>query len=189
MNVITAVISTLFFVFLASYLFVFYASAVDKAFFLNTEKIQAQLTEGTYAGVNDIVNPAALAKAFQDEWNPFIVLFPFIFLAFAIALDIFWEAGKKWVVVVLAVLTLVFDILLAIQISQKIYIAKFLMGQETGEWSVKPINPLTWDLNIWTVIFCGFVVSMLVSIIYHVMNERWKMVLPFQETPKGIGHT
>ena len=182
LNVITAIISTLFFVFLASYLFVFYASAVDKAFFLNTEKIQAQLTEGTYAGINDIVNPTALAKAFQGEWNPFIFLFPFIFLAFAIALDYFWEASKKGVVVVLAALTLAFDILLAIQISQKINLAKVLMGQETGEWSVKPINPLTWDLNIWTVIFCGFVVSMLVSIIYHVMNERWKVVSPLQET-------
>ena len=78
---ITAIISTIFFVFLAIYLFIFYASAVDKAFFLNTEAIQAQLAQGTYAGVNDVVNPKALFKAFQGEWNLFIVMFSICFLS------------------------------------------------------------------------------------------------------------
>ena len=178
LSVITAIVSTVFFICLATYLFVFYASAVDKAFFLNTEAIQAQLREGTYAGVNDVVNPRALFKAFQGEWNLFVVMFPFVFLAFAIALDYFWERGK-WmylVVLLLAVLTLVFDTILAIQISQKIHQAKILMGQETEQWTFR-IS----DLNMWTVIFCGFVVSLLVSIIYHVMNQRWKVISPPQK--------
>ncbi len=177
----TAILSTVFFVLLATYLFIFYASAVDKAFFLNTEAIQAQLSQGTYAGVNDVVNPRALFKAFQGEWNLFVIMFPFVFLAFAIALDYFWERGK-WmylIALLLAVLTLIFDGILAIQISQKIHQAKVLMGQETGQWSFR-LN----DLNMWTVIFCGFVVSLLVSIIYHVMNQRWKMVTPIQEESK-----
>ena len=181
MSLITAIISTIFFVCLAAYLFVFYASAVDKAFFLNTEAIQAQLDSGTYAGVNDVVNPGALFKAFQGEWNLFVVMFPFVFLAFAIALDYFWEQGK-WMYLVaffLAILTLVFDGILAIQISQKIHQANVIMGQETGQWTFK-IN----DLNMWTVIFCGFIVSMLVSIVYHVMNQRWEVVSPLQERSK-----
>ena len=177
-NFITAILATFFFILLAAYLFIFYASAVDKAFFLNTEAIQAQLAQGTYAGVNDVVNPKALSKAFQGEWNLFVLMFPFVFLAFAIALDYFWEQGK-WmylVAILLAALTLIFDAILAVQISQKIHQAKILMGQETEQWSFR-IN----DLNMWTVIFCGFVVSMLVSIIYHVMNQRWKAVSPPQE--------
>lgn len=181
MSLITAIISTIFFICLATYLFVFYASAVDKAFFLNTEAIRAQLDKGTYAGVNDVVNPGALFKAFQGEWNLFVVMFPFVFLAFAIALDYFWEQGK-WMYLValfLAVLTLVFDGILAIQISQKIHQANVIMGQETGQWTFR-IN----DLNMWTVIFCGFIVSMLVSIVYHVMNQRWKVVSPLQEKSK-----
>lgn len=36
------------------------------------------------------------------------------------------------------------------------------------------------DLNIWTVLFCGFMVSLLVSILYHVTRERWKGVKPDQ---------
>ena len=176
---VAAIISTIFFVCLAIYLFIFYASAVDKAFFLNTEGIQAQLEQGTYAGVNDVVNPKAVSKAFQGEWNPFVLMFPFIFLAFAIALDYFWETGKRWIAVVLAVLTFIFDSILAIQISQKIHQAKMIMGQETEQWTFK-----IGDLNMWTVIFCGFIVSLLVSIIYHVMNQRWKAVSPPQEHPK-----
>ena len=176
---VSAIISTVFFVCLAIYLFIFYASAVDKAFFLNSEAIQEQLTQGTYAGVNDVVNPKAVSKAFQGEWNVFVLMFPFIFLAFAIALDYFWETGKKWIAVGLALLTLIFDSILAIQISQKIHQAKILMGQETGQWAFS-----LRDLNMWTVIFCGFVVSLLVSIIYHVMNHRWKAISPAQEHPK-----
>ena len=181
-SLITAIISTIFLACLATYLFIFYASAVDKAFFLNTEAIQAQLAQGTYAGVHDIVNPSALFKAFQGEWNLFVIMFPFVFLVFAIALDYFWEQGK-WgylVAFVLAGLTLVFDGILAIQISQKIHQAKILMGQETEQWTFR-MN----DLNMWTVIFCGFVVSLLVSIIYYVTNQRWKAAVPIQEKSKA----
>ena len=182
MSLIPAIISTAFFVLLATYLFIFYASAVDKAFFLNTEAIQAQLAQGTYAGVNDVVNPSALSKAFQGEWNLFVIMFPFVFLAFAIAFDYFWEQGG-WMYIVallLAVFTFVFDCILAVQISQKIHQAKILMGQETEQWAFR-IN----DLNMWTVIFCGFIVSMLVSIMYHVMNQRWKVVSPPQGKSKA----
>lgn len=183
-NRITAIISSVVLGFLAIYLIFFYASAADKAFFLNTEAIQEQLAQGTYAGINDVVNPSALFKAFQGgwhKWNPVVVMLPFVFLAFAIALDYFWEQGKWWFVLLLAALTLVFDTILAIQISQKIHQAKVLMDPDAGEWSVNSINPFTWDLNIWTVIFCGFVVSMLVSITYHVMNQRWKAISPPEE--------
>ena len=38
---------------------------------------------------------------------------------------------------------------------------------------------------MWTVIFCGFVVSLLVSITYHVTNKRWKAVSPTQESFKA----
>ena len=181
MGLVTAIISTVFFACLATYLFIFYASAVDKAFFLNTEAIQAQLAQGTYAGVNDVVNPKALFKAFQGEWNLFVLMFPFVFLAFAIALDYFWEQGKLMYLVALLLggLTLIFDSILAIQISQKIHQAKILMGQETEQWAFR-MN----DLNMWTVIFCGFVVSLLVSIMYHVMNQRWQAVSPPQENSK-----
>ena len=167
-HLITGIVATVLLVGLASYLFVFYASAVDKAFFLK---------DASVAGLNDIVNPVAIFEALEGRWNLFVILFPFIFLGFAIALDHFWESARqwqhKWPADGLAIATFIFDGILAIQISQKLHDTRVLIGLTEGEWEFR------WnDLNIWTVLFCGFMVSLLVSILYHVTRERWKGVKP-----------
>ncbi len=167
-HLITGIVATVLLVGLASYLFVFYASAVDKAFFLKDASI---------AGLNDIVNPDAIFEALEGRWNLFVIFFPFIFLVFAIALDHFWESSEqwwqKWPAVGLLIATFLFDGILAIQISQKLHDTRVLIGLTEGEWEFR------WnDLNIWTVLFCGFMVSLLVSILYHVTRERWKGVKP-----------
>lgn len=169
-HLITGIVATVLLVGLATYLFVFYASAVDKAFFLKDASI---------AGLNDIVNPVAIFEALEGRWNLFVVFFPFIFLGFAIALDHFWESSvrwwQKWPAIGLAVATFLFDGILAIQISQKLHDTRVLIGLTVEEWEFR------WnDLNIWTVLFCGFMVSLLVSILYHVTRERWKGVKPDQ---------
>ena len=185
---IVASVATIVLIALAAYLFIFYASAVDKAFFLNEEAIQGQVAEGTYAGIQDIVNPAALSKVLQTR-NYFVLFFPCIFLGFALALDHFWEYGKRgWVIgIVLAALTLAFDVLLAIHISRKIYLAEEYIAKRMGE----PINPWTLDtsriLDILTVIFCGFVASLLVSVLYKVTRERWQQVNPINSQSKELG--
>lgn len=119
-HLITGIVATVLLVGLASYLFVFYASAVDKAFFLKDASI---------AGLNDIVNPVAIFEALEGRWNLFVVFFPFIFLGFAIALDHFWESSvrwwQKWPAIGLAVATFLFDGILAIQISQKLHDTRF----------------------------------------------------------------
>lgn len=179
---LVASVATVVLITLAVYLFIFYASAVDKAFFLNEDKIQQQVEEGTYAGVQDIVNPNALSKVFQAK-NYFVLFFPCLFLGFALALDHFWEFGKiKWVVGLVAI-TFVFDILLAIHISLKIHQAEVYIAQRLGqlesEWTLGDNF-----LNILTVIFCGFIASLLVSVLYNVTRERWKQVKQFQPQSK-----
>ena len=131
----------------------------------------------------DIVNPTALSEAFQRPGNPVVILFPSIFLAFAIVAHHFWEQ-RKWVLLgVILLLTLLFDGILAIQISQKIHEVKRIAGliPESENW-VPRIN----DLNMWTVIFCGFVVSLLVSILYHASIELWKEVRPLKDESKQL---
>ena len=64
---LVASVATVVLIALAVYLFIFYASAVDKAFFLNEDAIREQVEEGSYAGIRDIVNPKALFTALQDE--------------------------------------------------------------------------------------------------------------------------
>ena len=152
-SVATVVLSAL-----AAYLFIFYASAVDKAFFLNEDAIREQVEEGSYAGIRDIVNPKALFTALQDEnqdSNYLVLFFPWIFLGFALAVDHFWEFGKiKWAIV-LVVGTFFFDVLLAYHISEKIYLARkyiaIITGETIPEWALGDNV-----LNILTVIFCGF---------------------------------
>ena len=179
---LVASVATVVLIALAVYLFIFYASAVDKAFFLNENKIQQQVEEGTYAGVQDIVNPNALSKVFQAK-NYFVLFFPCLFLGFALALDHFWEFGKiKWVMGLVAI-TFVFDVLLAIHISLKIHQAEVYIAQRLGqlepEWTLGDNF-----LNILTVIFCGFVASLLVSVLYNVTRDRWKQVKQFQPQSK-----
>ena len=181
-TVIVASVATIVLVFLALYLFIFYASAVDKAFFLHDDKIQQQVDEGTYAGVQDIVNPKALFIAWQkgDQGrNYFVLFFPWVFLAFALAFDHFWESGKIRWVIGLGVVTLLFDVLLAIHISLKIHLARKYIADRMGD--VSPTWPGGDDfLDIFTVIFCGFVASLLVSVLYNVTRERWTHVKQFQ---------
>ena len=183
---IVASVATIVLCFLALYLFIFYASAVDKAFFLHEDKIQQQVEEGTYAGVQDIVNPKALFIAWQkgDQGrNYFVLFFPWVFLAFALAFDHFWESGKMRWVIGLGVVTFVFDVLLAIHISLKIHLARKYIAERMGD------STPTWPggddfLDIGTVIFCGFVASLLVSVLYNVTRDRWKQVKQFQPQSK-----
>ena len=183
---LVASVATIVLIFLAIYLFIFYASAVDKAFFLHEDKIQQQVEEGTYAGVQDIVNPKALWTAWQAEnqnRNYFVLFFPWVFLAFALAFDHFWESGKIAWVIGLGVVTFVFDVLLAIHISLKIHLARKYIAERMGDSS--PTWPGGDDfLDIGTVIFCGFVASLLVSVLYKVTRERWTHVKQFQPQSK-----
>lgn len=184
---IIASIATIVLAALAIYLFIFYASAVDKAFFLNEEAIQKQVDEGTYAGIQDIVNPAALSKVLQTR-NYFVLFFPCIFLGFALAFDHFWESGKRGWGIGLAALTFVFDVLLAIHISRKIYLAEKYIAERTGQtidpWTLMDTSRI---LDVFTVIFCGFVASLLVSVLYKVTRERWEQVNPINSQSKELG--
>ncbi len=183
---LVASVVTVVLIALAVYLFIFYASAVDKAFFLHEDKIQQQVEEGTYAGVQDIVNPKALFMAWQkgDQGrNYFVLFFPWVFLAFALAFDHFWESGKMRWVIGLGVVTFVFDVLLAIHISLKIHLARKYIAERMGDPT--PTWPGGDDfLDIGTVIFCGFVASLLVSVLYNVTRDRWKQVKQFQPQSK-----
>ena len=177
----TASIATIFLVPLTIYLFIFYASVVDKAFFLDVASLKGKSQDALNA--IDIVNPTALSEAFQKPGNLVVILFPSIFLAFAIVAHYFWEQ-RKWILLgAILLFTLVFDGILAIQISQKIHEVKKIAGliTESENWMFS-IN----DLNMWTVIFCGFIVSLLVSVLYHAAVELWKGVRPPTDESKQL---
>lgn len=166
-------------------LYFFYISALDKGFFSNTQFVSEDIA--SYDSLNEVFDPAAFFRAIQKA-NLWLILFPIFPLGLALVIHPFWtsaakqwESGKKsfallWVFIALmfVALTLVFDSVLALQISKKIHETNVIMGFVIEEWTISPINPFTWDLNIVLVLFCGFFVSVLLSVLFHFALEMWK---------------
>ena len=174
-----------FCVILSLALYFFYVSALDKGFFSSIDLENTDMA--SYASLNELFDSTAFGRAIR-KMNLWLILFPIFPLGLALVIHPFWtsavtqwEAGKKFVTffcvfiaLLFVVLTFVFDSILALQISKKIHEAKVIMGLATGEWTINPIAPLTWDLNIVLVLFCGFFVSVLLSVLFHFTLEMWK---------------
>ena len=177
-----------------AYLIIFYASAIDKAFFLNEEAIRQAVVTGEYAGIQDVVNPTAIYKALTWPPNILVVLFPIVFLCFAKLaehlLDLivgWWSQHRTRAIVfltgllVLVLGILAFDVILASQISKKIHIARDMIdrrsgGEGLGPWPINSINPFTYDLEMMTVIFCGFVSATGYSALWCLTAWKWKQI-------------
>ena len=174
-----------FCVILSLALYFFYVSALDKGFFSNIDLESTDMT--SYASLNELFDSTAFSRAIQKA-NFWLILFPIFPLCLALVIHPFWTSaikqwgsGKKFfafpyvfIALVFVGLTLVFDSVLALQISKKIHETKVIIGLATGEWAINPIDPLTWDLNIVLVLFCGFFVSVLLSVLFHFTLEMWK---------------
>ena len=161
-NKIIAIGMTLVLLILVFYLFVFYASAVDKAFFFDATKIK---------GINDIVNPFAIFEALEGRWNLFVILCPIVFLGTALALHHFWEKSSWWGMAVIGGVIFILDVMLAVRIARNIEKGEILTGQASG----------LDDLSIYIVILFGFGVALLCSVIYHIFWHQWRDILNLTE--------
>ena len=167
------VMMTLTLFFLIWYLFIFYASACDKAFFFDPIK-------QNNVGVSDLVNPFAIIEALTSDWvDYFVFLCPIIFLALALTLHYVWESSH-WKAVGLGIAIFVLDLLLAIQISRNIYKGEGKIRdvpEETSQVETIPWLNLDTLLLIALVIFFGFGVALLTSVVYHYFLKLWKVKL------------
>ena len=178
-----------FCVILSFALYFFYISAIDKGYLSNlpTPSESQDIDLERYTQLNDIFDPSSIVRAFQKA-NLWLIVFPFFALGLALVIHPLLTYGGKyrqvdkksaaivcWIGAFLFVIvTFIFDCILALQVSKKIHEAKVLFGLEEGDWPISPLRPGTWDLNIWLVLFCGFLVSLLLSVLFHFTLEMWK---------------
>lgn len=174
-----------FCVILSLALYFFYISGIDKGFFSQSVTEDTELE--SYDRLNEIFDPAAVFITFQ-EMNVWLIVFPIFPLALALVIHPFWTSAEtQWKenqklstlgwgggALLLLSATFAFDCILALQISKQIHNNGIITGVVEGEWQIRPINPLTWDLNIVLVLFCGFFASVLLSILFHFTLEEWK---------------
>lgn len=178
-----------FCVILSLALYFFYISAIDKGYLSNlpTPSESQDIDLERYTQLNDIFDPSSVFRAFQKA-NLWLIVFPFFALGLALVIHPlltyggkYQQEGKKNAAIVcwfgaflFVIVTFIFDCILALQVSKKIHEAKVLFGLVEGDWLISPLRPQTWDLNIWLVLFCGFLVSLLLSVLFHFTLEMWK---------------
>lgn len=112
---------------LIGYVYVFYASVAAKSFSPDNLTEHEQTDEGT---LNQYVDPSAWYDAWEksDPPNLFVLLFPMIFIGFAVVLhfcvrDLLETISRKWLNIgaaIFLILTLFFDGIIADRISQNI---------------------------------------------------------------------
>lgn len=145
-------------VILTTYLFIFYSSTFSSAFIKGPENIEQAM-----------FNPNALLDAFHEGTlkGMFLITVPIIFLGLGYGLHYFNEQKsnmKYFKVGFLVVITFLFDGILAVKI------AKSLHDLEATEMLITPppftIGTALSDINVWAVIFCGFIVYMIWAIVF-----------------------
>lgn len=146
---------------LTVYLFVFYSSTFYSAFFRNF---------GDGIGIGDAM---FYAKSIPDSLEAgfgqliFIMTAPIIFMALGYSLHYFsvQESWPKYVKMTSIILiTFVFDCILAYLIAKKIYDIEVM--SMLGEFPPYNIGMAITDMNVWAVIFCGFIVYMIWGVVF-----------------------
>lgn len=150
-------------VILTVYLFVFYSSTFFSAFFKNFDVIDDDIL--TQAMFDSKALPMALSKGLGSL--VFICSAPIIFMGLGYLLHFYSvEKGKmKYLKIAITVaITFVFDCILAYLIAKKIYDLDIM--SKPGEFPPFGLKMAISDINVWAVIFCGFITYMIWGFVF-----------------------
>mgnify|MGYP003235142776 FL=1 len=146
---------------LTLYLIVFYSSTFYSAFF---KTFDADITVGA-AMFDSQAIPHALNDGFGEVI--FILCAPIIFMGLGYGLHFFMQQ-ESWTKYVksgaILIITFIFDCILAYLIAEKIYDINSL--QYLAELPPFDIDIAANDVNVWAVIFCGFIVYLIWGIVF-----------------------
>jgi hypothetical protein len=148
------------------YLIVFYLSASYSGFFKNFESTEI---------ASAIFDGHAIEKAFQDGWLEavFVCTIPFAFMGLGYLIHMFLKEKKTgWIKIVLMFLiTFIFDAILAYLIESKIY-----EMTKTLEDPIFNLSIAFTKVEFWGIIFAGFVVYIIWGLVFDfVMKEHEAM--------------
>lgn len=155
------IIGLVILVILTIYLFVFYSSTFYSAFF---KGFNANVTIGAA-----MFDAQAIPQALSDGFGElvFILCAPIIFMGLGYGLHFFmlqdsWTKYVKTACILL--ITFVFDCILAYLIAEKIYNIQILT--KLGNYPDFSVAMAVKDINVWAVIFCGFIVYIIWGIVF-----------------------
>lgn len=146
---------------LTLYLFIFYSSTFYSAFF-------KEFDSGTNVG-DAMFDPQAVPNAFSSGLGEllFILCAPIMFMGLGYSLHFFMqqESWTKYLKSgsVLAI-TFIFDSILAYLIAEKIYVIQSMT--RLGDVPEFNIAMAIQDVNVWAVIFCGFIAYMIWGVVF-----------------------
>lgn len=172
---------------LTIYLFVFYSSATYSAFF---KEFNAE--DDTRLN-SSIFDPQAISRSWHDGFTQLLLILtvPAIFLGLGFLIHKYLEK-KTWQgylqVGVLLLVTLAFDVIIAYEITHKIY--EILRGRSVDD--LPPYSP--WlalqDINFWLIIFAGFVVYLIWGLLFeafsHAFTYRNKLLIALKDADHRI---
>lgn len=166
-------VGALILLFLTIYLWVFYSSASYSAFFRDFDP-------SSLAIAHAIFDAKAVPKAYHEGITELIliIMMPFIFLALGFLIHKFSEKksiGNYLKTAVLFAVTLLFDGLLAYEITGKIYDLKAL-GMFVSDLPAYSIAVAIKDINFWLIIFAGFVVYIVWGVVFSFVSEGYEKI-------------
>lgn len=150
---------------LAAYIFVFYISTSFSAFFREFDP-GISLFQGMF-------DPKALSKAYEAGLLElvFILFIPFVFFALGYLIHMFQEKKgviNKFKIVMLLIITFLFDAILAYLIDEKLYNLNKTFDSEAFNISVA-----FQSVSFWVIIFAGFVSYIVWGLVFDfVMKEH-----------------
>lgn len=146
---------------LTIYLFIFYSSTFYSAFF---KSFTSEISVGAA-----MFDAQAIPNSFANGFGQllFIMCAPIIFMGLGYGLH-FFSMQRNWTkylkIFCIVAITFVFDCILAYLIAKKIYDIEVLT--KLGTFPEFNLDMAISDVNVWAVIFCGFIVYIIWGIVF-----------------------
>ncbi len=163
---------------LLGYLFVFYSSTIYSAFFFNAG---SQLAKGGAIQLDAIFSVIFQPKAIQMAYRAggltiaFVLIAPVIFLGLGYLIHKYLEAKQYFALVVILLFTLLFDALMAYQITEKAHQVQYITGLVTFPWTFSMVFK---EVAFYLVIAAGFVVYVIWGLL---LNATLKEIPKFNQ--------